>query len=146
MLSDIPLNMVLYTFQLAMYLCLSHKQDVAHCPWTVLLDVNHQNYMYTSIFWSLYSHFRIFYSEIYLVSFIPSSAIECPAIDLPDQSTRNTSAVTYSTRAKYTCTQGLRMRDGATSRTIKCEATGNWSDTVTACRSEYFMKRINRMT
>ena len=43
-------------------------------------------------------------------------------------------ARTYDTQVTYTCDSGKRMLDGAPYRTIRCDATGEWSDTVTDCR------------
>ncbi|KAI0230935.1 hypothetical protein LSAT2_018688 [Lamellibrachia satsuma] len=57
----------------------------------------------------------------------------CPEVDKEDSWTRNTTSRTYNTYVKYTCNPGMRMRDGATHRVMKCDANATWSDNVTDC-------------
>ena len=61
--------------------------------------------------------------------------MECDDIGDLVSATRNGTVRTYNSYLKYTCDDGTRMLDGATYRVIKCDATGNWSDTVTDCDS-----------
>ena len=81
----------------------------------------------------------VWYIVLVLVRTI--SAVECEDLDAQnlDAVSRNGSADetynTYNTYLKYTCDSDKRMLDGATYRVIKCDATGNWSDTITACHS-----------
>ena len=62
------------------------------------------------------------------------SGITCPEIELPSYSTRDAEERAYDTQVMYTCDSGKRMLDGAPYRTIRCDATGEWSDDVTDCR------------
>ena len=64
------------------------------------------------------------------------SAVQCPTIDLPANSSRNTSLNTYNTYVEYKCVDGMRMRDGSTTKIIKCAATAEWSNDVTECDSK----------
>lgn len=71
-----------------------------------------------------------------LYCMLNAAAVTCDAFDVPSANNRNSSENTYNSYVKYTCDSGKRMEDGATYRVIKCDATGNWSDPVTACLSE----------
>ena len=75
------------------------------------------------------------YEYIYLVMSL--TAVKCPEIDLPAGSSRNDSAHVYNTYVEYSCDDGKRMRDGATWRILKCDATREWSDNVTECDCEW---------
>ncbi|ELU16611.1 hypothetical protein CAPTEDRAFT_220964 [Capitella teleta] len=66
----------------------------------------------------------------------PCDPVRCPNVETSPYQKRNTTANTYNTYAKFECSNKRRMLDGSTYRTIKCDATAEWSANITDCSDQ----------
>ena len=72
---------------------------------------------------------------MYLPSFL---VVECPPIDLPWGTMRDSEMRVFGQPITYQCIPGLSWLDGSRLRSIMCEANGLWSSVIPPCASRLY--------